>query len=263
MARKVAIVNEKGGVAKTTTATATAYLLAKRNYKTLLIDLDSQANSTSLNLLNDKNLCVSIATLLDNIINDEPLPDNFIYECRNGVHLIPANGKLSTTENNLYNANFREGKLAELVEHFDDKYDYIIIDCKGSPGVLMINALVCADEIIIPTQAQLWSVEGMNTLVRQINAVKKINSKLKIGGILFTIVKKNTKLSAHMTQQVKNIFGQEVRIFYSMIPDATCVGEACTHKKTICEYAPKSAAAKAYEEFVSEWLETQILSGGE
>jgi len=254
MAYIIADVNEKGGVGKTSTATTKAYLLAKKGFKVLLIDFDGQAHSTLINGINPNNLEVSMSTLMSSIILEQSLPQNYIYENDNGVHIIPANSDLFLLERNLCNVNFREGKLAELVAHFKDKYDYIIIDCMPQMGISMVNALMCADEVIIPTQTELLSVQGLGSLINHIKSIKKMNSSLKIGGILITMYDKQTILSSHIIESLNNAYGNEVNIFSARIPRSIKVAEACLYGKTICEYLPSNKAAIAYEEFVNELL---------
>jgi chromosome partitioning protein len=261
MAIKVAIMNEKGGVGKTATATTMAYILADLDYKTLIIDFDGQAHSTFINGINPNNIKTSISTLINRIKSDEPLPDEYIIENKNGVHIIPANSELFSLERTLCNIDFRETKLSEVVAHFEDKYDFIIIDCMPQMGTPMVNALMCADEIIIPTQTQLLSAQGLGTLIRHINILKKMNHHLKISGILITMDDKKTKLSASMVEFLHDNFGKEIRIFASKIPRSIKVPEACTKRKTICEYLPNNPASYAYEGFVFEWLDTHGEGG--
>ncbi|MCL2050828.1 MAG: ParA family protein [Lachnospiraceae bacterium] len=262
MARKIAIMNEKGGVGKTATATTMAYLLAKKKFKTLLIDFDGQAHSTLINGMNPNNVETSMSTLINNLIEEKPLPESFILKNDNGVHFIPANSDLFTLERNLCNVDFRESKLAELVAHFEHKYDYVIIDCMPQMGTPMINALMCADEIIIPTQPHLLSVHGLRALINHIDSLKRMNHHLEIGGILITIDDKKTKLSAHVIEDINKVFGEKVRVFSSKIPRSIKVAEACIFQKTICEYLPGNRAAKAYEAFIDEYLGA-CCEGGE
>ena len=255
MAKKIAIMNEKGGVGKTATATTTSYLLTQLGFNTLLIDFDGQANSTIINGMNPNNIEITISTLINNVLEEKPLPDDYIMKNENGVHFIPANSELFKLERTLCNVPFSEYTLATVISHFEDKYDYIIIDCMPQMGTPSINVLMCTDEIIIPTQPQLLSVHGLNELINHINLVKKRKADLVISGILITMDEKNTNLSVYTINEINRIFGKEINIFKAIIPKSIKVAEACLHKKTICEFLPGNPAAIAYDAFVTELLE--------
>jgi chromosome partitioning protein len=259
MATKIAIVNEKGGVGKTATATTLAYLLSKHGYKTLLIDFDGQAHSSLINGINPNTVKISVSTLMNCVIDGSPLPDvdKFIHKNENGVHIIPANSELFRMERVLCNVNFREGKLNELISHFEHLYEYIIIDCMPQMGTPMVNVLMCADELIIPTQTELLSVQGLGALINHIKQIKRMNHRLSIGGILITMNDKKTTLSSHMIDSISISFGNEIKIFNTRIPRSIKVAEACLYFKTICEYLPKNPAALAYEDFYFEWMENK------
>ena len=256
-----AVMNEKGGVGKTATATTLAYLLAtKHKYKVALIDFDGQAHSTIIFGQNPNRISTTIYTLLNKIINEESLPDteDYMIHTASGVDLIPANSRLFTLERTLCNIDFRETKLKEYTDTIKNLYDYIIIDCMPQMGTPMVNVMMAAGEIIIPTQTELLSVQGIGGIYKHCGIIQKNgNPDIKIGGILITMDNKNTSLSAAITATLKKGIGGNVRIFDSRIPRSVKVGESCIHSKTICEYQPKNPAALAYQAFTDEYLNCQ------
>ena len=183
----IAVQNEKGGCGKTATSTALSYHLAKKGEKTAILDFDGQGHSTMLcGVKNPNKLETTIATLLNKIITGEPLPDpdSYIIHGKNGVDLIPSNCQLFMLERNLAGTDFREYKLSEYIKTIKDRYSYIIIDCMPQIGTPMINVMMCADSIIIPTQAELLSAQGLAELMRHYQAIKRNNNhNLHIEGI--------------------------------------------------------------------------------
>ncbi|GAB6108353.1 Sporulation initiation inhibitor protein Soj [bioreactor metagenome] len=264
MAKIIAIINEKGGVGKTATATSLAHLLAKKGYNTALIDFDGQGHSSiTLGVKNPNLLKMTINTIIRKIIEDEPLPapDSYIIKSKSGVDLIPSNYQLFTLERNLCNVDFRERILSQYVNTIKGDYDYIIIDCMPQMGTPMINVMMCADSIIIPTQSELLSTQGLSELLRHYQLVKQnSNNKLKISGILITMDSANTNLSAQVKDMLQNSFAGSISIFQTCIPRSIKVAEAVGHHKTICEYIPDNPAAVAYEEFVEEFLKNELSS---
>ncbi|SFG97354.1 ParA family protein, partial [Enterocloster clostridioformis] len=196
MAKIIAVMNEKGGVGKSATATTLAYLLSKRGYKTALIDFDGQGHSSIIfGVKNTNKLEVTINTLLCRLIEDEPLPepDSYILKTKCGVDVIPSNSQLFTLERNLCNVDFRERMLSRYVDTIKDRYQYIIIDCMPQMGTPMINVMMCADSIIVPTQAELLSTQGLTELMKHYQAIRKnSNHRLRIAGILITMDSPNT-----------------------------------------------------------------------
>lgn len=252
----IAIMNEKGGCAKTTTATAMAYLLAKQGKKVALIDFDGQANTTLLMGKNPNKIDTTIATLIGRIISEQPLPkkEDYIIKTACGVDLIPANSQLFSLERSLLSIDFREYKLREYVETIRGDYDYIIIDCMPQAGTPMINAMMAADSLIIPTQAEILSAQGLHVLMQHFASIKKGHQKLKIDGILITMDNDRTIVSAKVREMLASVCGKVVKVFDTHIPRTIKVSEAAIYHKTICEYMPENTAAKAYENFVKEWL---------
>jgi chromosome partitioning protein len=260
-ARVIAVQNEKGGTAKTSTATALAYILSKRGEKVLLVDFDGQAHSTMLcGVKNPNKLEVTISTLLNKLIAGEtlPEPESYIFRSKSGVDLIPSNSQLFMLERNLAGVNFREYKLSEYISTIKDRYSYIIIDCMPQIGAPMMNVMMCADSIVVPTQAELLSAQGLVELMRHYYEIKrKSNHNLRIEGILVTMDNARTIVSSHVRTMIECGFKGKVNIFKTRIPRSIKVAEASLYQQTICEYLPNNPAAVAYENFVEELMQNE------
>ena len=258
-AKVFGIMNEKGGVGKTTTATNMAYLLGKQNKKVLLIDFDGQANTTMLMCSeNPNNIGVTISTILNNIIdNNYILPSEDYLIKTKGINLIPANANLFSLESRLSTVNFREYILKKFIDSVREDYDYIIIDCMPQIGVPLINVMVACDRLIIPTQSEILSVKGLTELIRHYIGVKNVNQNLKISGILITMDSKNTKTSKEVKKLLDSSFKENVNIFKTVIPNSIKVAEANIYKKIICEYLPTNIASLSYEKFLKEVLKNE------
>lgn len=258
MAKIIAVMNEKGGVGKTATATTLAYLLSQRGHRTALIDFDGQGHSSIIfGIKNPNQVEVTINTLVRKLIEDEPLPspDSYIIKTECGVDLIPSNTQLFTLERNLCNVDFRERILSRYVDTIKDSYDYIIIDCMPQMGTPMINVMMCADSIIVPTQAELLSTQGLAELLKHYQVIRKnSNHNLRIEGILITMDSPNTILSAQVHKLIEHGFAGKVPIFQTHIPRSIKVAEAVLYHQTICEFLPDNPAAVAYESFVEKLL---------
>jgi cellulose biosynthesis protein BcsQ len=201
-AKVMAVLNEKGGTGKTATSTALAYLLARKGEKVAILDFDGQGHSTMLcGVENPNKLEVTISTMLNKIITGEmlPEPESYIIQGKNGVDLIPSNSQLFMLERNLAGIDFREYKLSEYISTIKDRYSCIIIDCMPQIGTPMINVMMCADSIVIPTQAELLSAQGLAELMRHYQVIKRnSNHNLRIEGILVTMDTERTIVSAHV-----------------------------------------------------------------
>lgn len=199
MCRVIVIGNQKGGVGKTTTTSNLGIGLAKQGKRVLLIDADAQGSLTaSLGFQEPDKLDVSLATVMANIINEEDMePDYGILKHDEGVDLMPGNIELSGLEVSLVNVLSRELVLRTYIEQQKDRYDYILIDCMPSLGMITINAFTCADSILIPVQAAYLPVKGLEQLIKTIGKVKRqINPKLEIDGILLTMVDNRTNYAS-------------------------------------------------------------------
>ena len=267
MAKIVGLLNEKGGVGKSASATTLAYLLAKKGKRTALIDFDGQGHSSIIfGVKNINKLEVTINTLLRKIIEDEPLPEreHYIIKTDCGVDLIPSNSQLFTLERNLCNVDFRERILSRFVDTIEEHYDYIIIDAMPQMGTPMINVMMCANGIIVPTQAELLSAQGLSELLKHYQVIRNnSNHQLKIEGILITMDSQKTIVSAQVRKLIERGFAGAVPIFKTHIPRSIKVAEAVLYHKTICEYMPGNPAAIAYERFADEFLACEERSGEE
>lgn len=253
----IAIANQKGGVAKTTTAINMAYGLKEHGKKVLIADLDPQNSlTTCMGIRNPENLEYAVNRLFNAFIQDDDFPpkEKYILHCKNGIDLIPSNIELSTAEINLISAMSREYILKNILADLKSDYDYIIIDNNPQLGLLMINALAAADMVIIPTKLEYPDLMGLTSLIKSIKHVKKlINRDLQFGGILVTMYTERTKLSRQVLEQLTTVYGNQINIFESKIPMTVKISEANLSRKSVIEYCPGCKAAKAYKEFVKEF----------
>ena len=216
MCKVIAIANQKGGVGKTTTTSSLGIGLAKQGKKVLVIDADAQGSLTaSLGFTEPDKLDVTLANVLEKVINDEEMEPNYgILKHEEGIDLMPGNIELSGLEVSLVNVMSREIMLRSYVERVKDGYDYILIDCMPSLGMITINAFACADSILIPVQAAYLPVKGLEQLIKTIGKVKRqINQKLEIEGILLTMVDNRTNYARDITALLIETYGSRVRIF--------------------------------------------------
>lgn len=239
MCRVIAVSNQKGGVGKTVSCVNLGIGLAKEGKKVLLIDADPQGSLTiSLGYEEPDEMEYSLATLMMNIVNDEKLNiDKTILHHKEGVDLIPANIELSAIEVSLVNAMSRELILRSMVDRLREFYDYIIIDCMPSLGMMTINALACADSVLIPVQAAYLPVKGLQQLIKTIGRVKKqLNPKLKIEGILLTMVDNRTNYARDISLMVYDTYSASIKVFGTEIPMSVFLFRQVFKKSLSCEY---------------------------
>ena len=253
----IAIFNQKGGVGKTTTTVNLGIGLAMQGKRVLLIDADPQGDlTTSLGWQDSDNLNITLASKLIDVIkesNNNPLSG--ILHHIEGVDLLPSNLELSAMEFNLVNAMSRETTLKTYLNEVKSNYDYVLIDCMPSLGMITLNALSAADSVIIPVQAQFLPAKGMTQLLQTVSRVKKyINPKLNIEGILLTIVDNRTNLAKSTQEALRVNFGNRIKIYKTQIPSGIKAAETSSKGKSIYAYEPNSSVSKAYTEFTKEVL---------
>ena len=254
----IALTNQKGGVGKTTTAVNLGVGLAKQGSKVLLIDADAQANLTmALGYNRPDDIPVTISTVMQDIMDDKSFDaSGGIIQHSEGVDLLPSNIELSGLEVRLINAMSRESVLKTYVNEVKKNYDYVLIDCMPSLGMITINALAAADSVVIPTQLHYLSAKGLELLLRSVSKVKRqINPKLRIDGILMTMVMPRTNISKEITATVKSAYGQKIKVFDSEILHSIRAVEATAEGKSIFAYDKSGKVATAYDQFAKEVAE--------
>jgi len=253
MGKVMAIANQKGGVAKTTTAVNLGACLAANGRRVLLIDIDPQGNASS-------GLGIDRLTLpgcvYDTIINGLPVEAVLQETSIPNLYVIPATIQLAGAEIELVTAITREHKLKKAIEKIRDEYDYVIIDCPPSLGLLTLNALTAADRLLIPIQCEYYALEGLGQLMHTVQLVKKhLNPKLEIEGVVLTMFDARTNLSIQVVDEVKNYF--KGKVFATIIPRNVRLSEAPSHGKPVITYDPKSRGAEVYHELAKEVMENE------
>lgn len=248
MSEVIAIINQKGGVGKSTTAINLAACLGDLGKSALVVDFDPQGNATS-GFGVDKDTLKN--DVYDALMNDVPMEDVIVPSPVKGVDVAPATIQLAGAEIELVSVMARESVLRYVLEHVRDTYDYVFLDCPPSLGLLTVNALVAADSLLIPIQCEFYALEGLSKLLESMRMVKgRLNPNLDIFGVVMTMYDVRTTLSRQVVEEVRGYFGDKV--FSSIIPRNVKLSEAPSHGLPINLYDPRSKGALAYAELAKE-----------
>lgn len=253
----IAITNQKGGVGKTTTTFNLGVALAQQGKKVLIVDVDPQSNLTTYaGWYNEDELKYTLSDLMEQSMNDEEIKTKeSILHHKENIDLIPSSLNLSALETSLAYAMSREYTLRNCLSVIKKDYDYILLDCQPSLGMLTINALASADSVLIPVQSQYFALRGMTDLFKIINKVKRqINPTLKIDGALLTLVDRRTNLSKEIEKQIKDNYGSILKVYETQIPIAIKTAESTSQGESIFSYDKNSSVAEAYSSFAKEVL---------
>ena len=257
MARILAISNQKGGVGKTTTAVNLSAALAKEGQRVLVIDLDPQGNASSGLGYPRQDVEMGV---YDVLMEFRELESVLMPTAIDELHVIPATRDLVGAEVELVDEPGRERRLRKVLNPVRDDYDWMVIDCPPSLGLLTINALVAADAVLIPLQAEYYAMEGLGELLRTLAAVReRMNPDLVRDGIVITMTDRRNNLCREVERQAREVFRGEV--FETVIPRNVRLGEAPSHGKSIVEYDPRSMGARTYVELARELLGRQRSKG--
>lgn len=245
----ISVANQKGGVGKTTTTINLSTMLAKKGKKVLLIDADPQGNATS-GVGAEKEVEYSTYDILVSDVEMVQVLEKTIIK---NLLVCPSNINLAGAEVELVSMMSREQRLKEKLEEVKDKFDYILIDCPPSLGLITLNAFTASDSVLIPVQCEYYALEGLGQLLNTINLVKKhLNKNLEVEGALLTMYDARTNLSNQVVKEVKKYFGDKV--YKTVIPRNVRLSEAPSYGMPITEYDPRSKGAKTYEKFTKEFL---------
>lgn len=248
MTNVISIVNQKGGVGKTTTTVNLSAYLAQRGKKVLVVDLDPQGNATSGYGFDKSELETSVYDLL---VNETPITEVIRSTNRKNLDICPTNINLAGAEVELVSAMSRETILKRALDTVSQNYDFVLIDCPPSLGLLTLNALAASTDVIVPIQGEYYALEGLTQLIDTINLVRKhLNPTIGIFGVVITMFDGRTQLTRQVTEEVKKYFGDKV--FSTVIPRNIRLAEAPSYGKTIAEYDPRSRGGQTYNDLALE-----------
>ena len=253
----LAVSNQKGGTGKTTTCENLGIGLAQEGKKVLLVDTDPQASLTvALGYPRPDDLSFTLSDAMEKIMTEQPIaPGEGLLHHPEGVDLMPANIMLSGLEVSLVNAMNREKILKQYLDTVRREYDFILLDCMPSLGMLTVNALAAADQVLIPVQAQYLSAKGLEQLLQTINKVRRqINPKLKIEGILLTMVDSRTNYAKEISALIREAYGSNIKVFSTDIPRSVRAAEISAEGRSIFKHDPKGKVAEAYRVLTKEVL---------
>ena len=255
MGKIISVANQKGGVGKTTTTVNLSTILAKKGKKVLLIDTDPQGNATSgLGLTKELELSV-----YDILVGDTTFDETIENTAIKNLKICPSNISLAGAEVQLVSMMSREQRLKVKLDEVKDQYDYILIDCPPSLGLVTLNAFTASDTVLIPVQCEYFALEGLGQLLNTVNLVKKhLNKSLEIEGALLTMYDARTNLSNQVVKEVKKYF--EGKVYKTVIPRNVRLSEAPSYGMPISLYDPRSKGAKAYEKLTKEFLKNNAQS---
>lgn len=253
MVKVIAVANQKGGVGKTTTAVNVAACLAKQGRKVLLIDSDPQGNATSGLGFDKRDVKKCI---YDALINDVPMADTLKHTAYENLDVIPATIQLAGAEIELVSLMNREGRMKNALERIKHNYDYVIIDCPPSLGLLTINALTAASSVMIPVQCEFYALEGITMLMNTIQLVQRnLNPALKLEGVVMTMFDSRTNLAQDVVEEVKKYF--KTKMYKTIVPRNVRLSEAPSHGMPVIDYDSKSKGAQVYMELAQEVIDDE------
>lgn len=256
MGKIIAFSNQKGGVGKTTTCVNMSAYLADKGYKVLIVDLDPQGNATSGLGFAKNEVKYSVYNVM---IDETPIEQAVVKTCVDGLDILPSNIDLVGAEVELVYIKDREHVLKTVIEPAKKTYDYIMIDCPPSLGLLTINALSCADSVMIPIQSEYYAMEGLSQLMNTIKlVVKHLNPGLKIEGVVLTMRDNRAIISKQIASEIKKFFGK--RLYETAIPRNIRLAEAPSHGVPIMMHDTRCSGAKAYHSLTEEFLSRQPAS---